>query len=76
MSGKTLTPKALAEEIGVDPKALRAYLRSNHGRQAEAKGTSWTVPADVAREARKHFAAKKAKATPATPPPAPTAYFA
>lgn len=65
----TLTPKALAEEIGCDAKSLRGYLRKEYPRQAEAKGTSWIVPADAADAAREHFAKQRAeKATaPATP---------
>lgn len=49
------TPKALAEEIGVSPKVLRAYLRRNHQRPAEAKNTTWVIPATVADKARKAF---------------------
>lgn len=53
---KTTTPKALALELGVDAKVLRSYLRSNHARKAEAKNTSWVIPASVVAAAKKHFA--------------------
>lgn len=56
---KPLTPTVLAKELGVDPKRLRAYLRANHARPAEAKNTSWTIAAPVARAARAYF--RKAK---------------
>lgn len=56
-----LTPKVLAEEIGIDPKNLRAYLRKEFTRPAEAKNTTWIVPADAADAARAHF--KKQEAT-------------
>jgi hypothetical protein len=54
-NAKTYTPKALAAEIGIDPKVLRAYLRKNHTRIAEAKNTSWIIPETVAKAARKAF---------------------
>jgi hypothetical protein len=62
---KTYTPKELAAEIGVDPKVLRAYLRKNHTRPAEAKNTSWIVPATVAAAAKKAFEKNAATDTPA-----------
>ena len=57
----TFTPKALAAEIGVDPKVLRSHLRKAFTRPAEAKNTSWLIPADVADAAKAHFEALKAK---------------
>lgn len=60
-TAKTYTPKELAAEIGIDPKVLRSYLRRNHTRTAEAKNTSWIVPADVAAKAKEAF--KKNEAT-------------
>lgn len=56
----TITPKALAEEIGVDPKTLRGYLRKHHTRTAEVKGTGWIIPADVADAARAKFKKQEA----------------
>jgi hypothetical protein len=55
----TITPKALAEELGIDPKRLRSYLRANHTRPNEAKNTSWAIPSDVADAAREKFTAKE-----------------
>lgn len=52
---KTYTPKELANEIGVDAKVLRAYLRKNHTRPNEAKNTTWIIPASVAATAKKAF---------------------
>jgi hypothetical protein len=52
----TLTPKALAEELGIDPKRLRGWLRANHTRAAEAKNTTWGIAPDVAEAARERFA--------------------
>jgi len=57
---RTFTPKELAEELGVSPKVLRAWLRDKHARAAEAKNTSWVITAKVAAEARKAFAKNKA----------------
>ena len=60
----TLTPAALAEEIGITPKSLRGYLRKAHTRPNEVKNTSWLIDAEVADAARAHFAKQKAT-TPA-----------
>jgi uncharacterized protein YjcR len=56
----TYTPTQLATELGISPKVLRAWLRKEHARTAEAKNTSWVVTAKVAAEARKVFAKNKA----------------
>ena len=57
-----LTPKVLAEEIGIDAKVLRSFLRKEFPRPAEAKNTSWIVPDPAAKAAREHFAKQEAKA--------------
>ena len=63
-----ITPKALADELGIDPKRLRGHLRKNHTRAAEAKNTTWLIPHDVADDVREHFEAlKAAKASLETP---------
>lgn len=56
-----VTPKALAEEIGVSPKVLRAHLRRHYTRPSEAKNTSWVIPAKVATEVRAAFKKNEAK---------------
>lgn len=58
----TITPKALAEEIGCDPKSLRGFLRKSFARPVEAKNTSWLITPDAAQAARDHF---KKQETPA-----------
>lgn len=66
MADAPLTPKALAEDIGIDAKVLRSFLRKTYPRPIEAKNTSWIVPADAAKAAKEHFAKQEAKAeTPA-----------
>jgi len=69
MSNAPLTPKALAEEIGIDPKNLRAYLRKTYPRPLEVKNTTWIVPADAATAAKAHFKKQEAK-EPEAPAPA------
>lgn len=64
---KHLTPKALAEEIGVDPKSVRGFLRREFPRTDEARNTSWIVPAPAAKAARDHFAKQRAAKAPAKP---------
>jgi hypothetical protein len=56
--GDTMTPKALAEELQVDPKRLRAFLRANFARPAEAKNTSWAIAPEAIEAAREKFAPK------------------
>ncbi|RPJ55760.1 MAG: hypothetical protein EHM23_25175 [Acidobacteria bacterium] len=61
----TITPKALAEELGIDPKRLRGWLRSSDfARPIEAKNTTWTLDADAADAARARFAPKAEEVTP------------
>jgi hypothetical protein len=53
----TITPKALAEELGIDPKRLRGWLRtSDFARPIEAKNTTWTLDETIADAARARFA--------------------
>lgn len=66
----TLTPKALAEEIGVDPKSLRGFLRKEYARTPEAKNTSWIITPEAADAARKHFAKQETPATQEVEAPA------
>jgi predicted site-specific integrase-resolvase len=58
-----LTPKALAEEIGIDAKVLRSFLRKEFPRPVEVKNTTWIIPTDAADKAREKFAKQEAKAT-------------
>lgn len=62
MAAKTMRPEALAKELGISGKVLRAWLRANHARPASQKRTSWEIPAKVVTEAREHFAKRTAKA--------------
>lgn len=54
----------LANELGIDAKVLRNYLRKNHTRPAEAKNTTWVIPESVANAARKAFAKNVATEAP------------
>lgn len=58
----TITPEALAKDIGVSGKVVRAYLRRTFTRPAEAKGTTWVLDANAAKATREHFASRAAKA--------------
>lgn len=61
----TTTPKALAEELGIDPKRLRGWLRSSDfARPTEAKNTTWALTEDVCEAARARFTPKDEEATP------------
>jgi hypothetical protein len=51
-----VTPKALAEELDVDAKRIRAFLRgSEHARSLEAKNTSWLLDEATANAVRDRF---------------------
>jgi hypothetical protein len=65
MATKTYTPGDLAKELGISPKVLRAYLRKEFPRKAEAKNTSWVITTAVAGKARKAFAKNKANSAKA-----------
>lgn len=52
---KSYTPTELANELGVDPKRVRAYLRQEYTRDAEAKNTSWNLSDEVAKAVRARF---------------------
>ena len=60
-----VTPTALAETIGINPKVLRSHLRKAYTRPVEAKNTTWLIPLEIADEVIEHYAALAAKkATP------------
>jgi hypothetical protein len=58
MPATPITPKALAAELGIDPKRLRGFLRKEFTRDASVKGSTWNVPAPAAKAARARFAKK------------------
>jgi hypothetical protein len=60
-NAKTVRPEELANELGLSGKIVRAHLRANYTRPAEAKNTAWVLTAKQAGEVRKHFLARRAK---------------
>jgi predicted site-specific integrase-resolvase len=60
---EAITPKALAEEIGIDAKVLRAYLRKEWTRPNEVKNTSWIITTEAADAAREKFAKQETPST-------------
>lgn len=56
---KYVSPKELANALQVDPKRLRAFLRANFARSAEAKNTSWSIGPEAAKAAAEHFAKQR-----------------
>ena len=61
-----ITPKALAAEIGIDPKVLRGHLRKAFTRDVAVKNTTWLITPEAADACREHFEALKAKKADAT----------
>jgi len=57
---KLIRPEALALELGVSGKLVRAYLRKHFTRAPEAKNTAWVLEADQAKQVREHFIARRA----------------
>jgi hypothetical protein len=68
MSEGTIRPEALANELGVSGKLVRAYLRKTFPRLPEAKNTAWVVTNDQANETRDHFLARRGQSTPNVSP--------
>jgi hypothetical protein len=55
-----IRPEALANELGVSGKLVRAYLRKTFTRTPEAKNTAWVLTGDQADSVREHFIARRA----------------
>jgi hypothetical protein len=51
-----ITPAMLETELGVDPKAVRAWLRMQGWRSSAEKGEPWHLTAAQVAAAREHFA--------------------
>lgn len=65
MAAKTYTPAELCKELGVTSKILRAWLRKEYPRVAEAKNTAWVITTPIAKKARASFAKNKANSAKA-----------
>lgn len=50
-----IRPGDLAEELGVDAKRVRHFLRAEFTRPLEAKNSSWILTEDQAQAVREHF---------------------
>jgi len=64
----TIRPEALADELGVSGKLVRAYLRKTFTRSPEAKNTAWVVTFEQAENVRKHFLARRGSNAPTISP--------
>ena len=60
-STKTYRPEQLAKSLGISGKVVRAYLRKEFTRPADAKNTSWVLSAAQAKKTMEHFKALQAK---------------
>ena len=66
-----ITPTNLAEELGINPKSLRAWLRNNYTRPLEAKNSRWYLTDKQVKAAKQHFTkTKPAVKKPAVKKPA------
>jgi hypothetical protein len=57
---QNLTPTQLANELGINPKNLRNYLRKNFTRTLEVKNTAWSITPEAQEAARAHFKKQEA----------------
>jgi hypothetical protein len=53
-----MTPAALADELGVSPIRIRAWLRRTHPRSAAEKNQRWHLDAALVAAVRSEFAGK------------------
>jgi hypothetical protein len=51
----SFTPSEVAGDLNVDPKALRAFLRSTFPRPLEMKNKSWVLTPEMASACIEHF---------------------
>lgn len=54
-TSKVVRPKELADELGINPKSLRGFLRENFPRHPDEKNTSWELTAEMIKSATEHF---------------------
>src|SRR4051794_37233541 len=62
-----MRPNDLADELGVDGRQLRGWLRDMYPRPATERGASWTLTAEQVAAARVRFAGRAAKRRGAAP---------
>jgi hypothetical protein len=54
---ESFTPSEVAKDLNVDPKALRAFLRSTFPRPLDMKNKSWVITPEMAAVCIEHFTA-------------------
>lgn len=54
---QVIRPNDLAEELGVDGKRIRAYLRQEFTRDSDSKNTNWELTPEMAAKVRDRFTA-------------------
>jgi hypothetical protein len=57
-------PEALASDLGLSGKVVRAYLRATFTRPIEAKGTTWVLTGPQANATYDHFVARRSPVVP------------
>ncbi len=50
-----VTPQQLADDLSIDVRELRTWLRANHRRPAEDRGKPWRITSAIERDARIAF---------------------
>jgi hypothetical protein len=66
-----VTPNQLADELGISPKTLRAWLRRNWPRSVGQRGTEWELTIEQIRAARERWGAGGAATVLSDSPPRP-----
>ncbi len=54
----SMRPRQLANELGIDAKSLRSWLRHEHPRSPSEKGRPWDLSPKVVASARRHFSSR------------------
>lgn len=62
-----MSPVAVARELGIDPRALRSWLRRNCPRSRDAHGTAWMLKTEEIEAARAHFGPRSHSSPVAAP---------
>ena len=61
-NARTYRPEELANALGISGKIVRSYLRQTFTRPIEAKGTTWVLNADQAKQTLAHFKSRQPNA--------------
>jgi len=59
---KVIRPNELAEQLGIDGKRVRAFLRTEFARPADVKNTNWELTPEMVEAIKERFTPKTEEA--------------